>query len=128
MTTRVYGERKMERLLGINSRTVEVMAAVAVGVLVVHWMFVMGFVLSRIGSLRFLRLHYTAALGVDWVDAWWMIFMFPLFGLAAFFVNALLSGALSFKYRSSAIVIMSMTVFMEVLAAMGGVMALLLNG
>lgn len=128
MPQRTYGERKIERLLGINSRPVELMAATAMGVLAVHWLLVVWFTLPRLGSLRFLRLHYTAALGVDWIAVWWMIFVFPAFGLALFFVNAFLSGVLTPKYRSFAPVMMSITVFLEVVVAIGGIMALLLNG
>ncbi len=128
MRDRTYGERAVERVLGINSRSVEYMAAVAMGVLLVHWLLVVWFVLTRLGSLKFLRIHYTASLGVDWIDAWWKIFIFPAFGLAVFFVNALLAGLLTAKYRSFSPVMMSITVFMEVVAAIGGVTALLLNG
>jgi len=128
MTQRAYGERKIERLLGINSRAVEIMASVAMGVLAVHWLLVMWFTLFRLGSLQFLRLHYTASLGVDWIGAWWMIFIFPAFGLVLFFVNASFAGAMSKRYRLFSPVIMSLTVFLEVVTAIGGIAALLLNG
>ena len=128
MTQRIYGERKIERLLGINSRAVEFMAAAAMGVLAVHWSLIIWFILPRLGSLDFLRLHYTAALGVDWIGAWWMIFVFPAFGLALFFVNALFAGMLAVRYRSFPPIMMAMTLFLESVAAVGGVMALLLNG
>jgi hypothetical protein len=128
MKTRTYGERRFDRLFGIYNRPVEILAAVAVGMLAVHWMLVMWFVMSRLGTLRFLRLHYTATLGVDWIDSWWMIFAFPVFGLVVFVVNGLFSGALSAKFRSSALVLMSVTIFLEAVAAVGGVMAMLLNG
>jgi len=128
MPPRAYGERKIERLLGINSRAVELMASVAMGILAAHWLLVMWFTLFRLGSLRFLRLHYSASLGVDWIGAWWMIFIFPAFGLALFFVNAYFAGALSKRYRLFSPVIMSLTIFLEVVTAIGGVAALLLNG
>ncbi|MEA3249209.1 MAG: hypothetical protein U9Q03_02530 [Patescibacteria group bacterium] len=126
--TRSYGDRLTDRVFGIHDRTMEIMAGVAMAVLIVHWMLVMWFIVSRLGSLDFLRLHYTAALGVDWIAVWWMVLIFPGFGLLLFFVNAAFAGLLSKQYRLFSPVIMSITVFLEVVVAIGGIMALLLNG
>jgi len=128
MPMRSYGKGTLERFFGIYSRKAELMAAAAISVLLVHWLLVLWFIMARLGSLDFLRLHYTAALGVDWIDSWWKIFAFPGFGLAVFVVNGLSAGVLSKSHRQFGLLLMGVTIFLEVLFAMGGVMAILLNG
>lgn len=127
MTTRAYGSRKLDRLFGIGGRTAEIMFAAAMAVLILHWLLVFSFVVSRLGSLGFLKLHYTAALGVDWIAGWWNVFLYPGFGLVVLLVNALLSGRL---YRSQPVLgltVLGSTVFLQVVCAVGGGMSLLLN-
>ncbi len=128
MPVRKYGNGTLEKLFGIYNRTIEVMAVLAMAVLLVHWLLLLWFVLSRIGQLNFLRLHYTAALGVDWIDVWWKIFIFPGFGLVVFFVNGLIAGALSKSHRMFGSVLYGITIFLQLLFLIGGVMAALLNG
>jgi len=128
MPVRKYGHGTLEKLFGIYSRKIEVLAVLAMAVLLVHWLLLLWFVLSRIGELDFLRLHYTAALGVDWIDAWWKIFVFPGFGLAVFLVNGLLAGALSRSHKMFGSVLYAITIFLQLIFLVGGVMAMLLNG
>ncbi|OIO51337.1 hypothetical protein COY93_04135 [Candidatus Uhrbacteria bacterium CG_4_10_14_0_8_um_filter_58_22] len=126
--SRGYGEGRLERLFGLYSRKAELAAVLSLVILLAHWSFLLWFSVSRLGTLKFLRLHYTAALGVDWIDSWWKIFVFPGFGLATFLVNAVLSGRLARSHRLFGLVIMWTTVFLEMVFAVGGVMAVLLNG
>ncbi|MFH2062670.1 MAG: hypothetical protein ABIJ46_00755 [bacterium] len=126
--SRDYGERYLERLFGLYSGWAELAAVLSLLVLLSQWAFLLWFVSSRLGTLDFLRLHYTAALGVDWIGPWWNLFVFPVFGLAAFLINGVLSGLLARSHRLFGLVIMWTTVFLEVVFAVGGVMAVLLNG
>src|SRR3989339_697660 len=126
--SRIYGEGHLERLFGLYGRKAELAAVLSLVILLMHWSFLLWFSISRLGTLDFLRLHYTAALGVDWIDVWWKLFVFPGFGLATFLVNAVLSGRLARSHRLLGLVIMWTTVFLEVVFAVGGVMAVLLNG
>jgi len=126
--SRIYGEGHLERLFGLYGRKAELAAVLSLVILLMHWSFLLWFSISRLGTLDFLRLHYTAALGVDWIDVWWKLFVFPGFGLATFSVNAILSGRLARSHRLLGLIIMWTTVFLEVVFAVGGVMAVLLNG
>jgi len=103
------------------------MAAVALAILAFHWIAIFSFILPRTGRLDFLRLHYTAALGVDWVGVWWMIFVFPLLGLLTLLINGLLSGILSRKQPLYGLMILGATVCLEIVLAIGGGAAVLLN-
>lgn len=122
------GRKTIESLLGIADRTSRTAAAAALGVLLAHWAFVFAFVWPRLGTLEFLRLHHTATLGVDWVGRWWLIFIFPLVGFAAFFVNGALSGILVARAKRLPPVIYATTAGLECLLAAAGAMAVLLNG
>lgn len=102
--------------------------ASALLVLALHWMLIIRFVAVRAGDLRFLRLHYTAALGVDWVDRWWYVFSFPLFGLASFLVNLWLAVLLAERRPALGVLMLSATAALEILLAAGGIIAILLNG
>ena len=86
------------------------------------------FVVPRLGTLEFLRLHYTARLGVDWIGQWWMIFSFPIFGLAVFFVNLYFADVLTRQHRSLGFVAHTSTLFTEAALAFGGIAVILLNG
>lgn len=100
----------------------------SLGVLVAHWIVVFAFVVPRLGTLEFLRLHYTATIGVDWIGAWWMIFSFPVFGLFVYFVNIYFANLLTKQHRSLAIVVHASTALTEMALAFGGIAAVLLNG
>ncbi|MBU0625833.1 hypothetical protein KKF05_05895 [Patescibacteria group bacterium] len=128
MLVRTFGSQPLERLLGIYSRRAEFLTAVAMSILLTHWLLIMWFIVSRLGSLEFLRLHYTAALGIDWIDVWWKIFVFPGAGLAVIVINGLLSGALVKSYQYLGLLLMSLTILLQIFFMIGGVMAMLLNG
>ena len=112
---------------GLHDKPSRVVAIVAAAVLLLNWAAIVAFLIPRAGSLRFLRLHYTAALGVDWVAEWWKVFAFPLLGVAVFFVNGVFSGILSKKHPMLGLVILFSTAAIEMILAGGGIMAILLN-
>jgi sugar phosphate permease len=128
MLTRAYGNRPVERLLGIYNRQIELLAGLAMFILFIHWSLILWFVVSRLGTLEFLRLHYTATLGVDWVAVWWKIFIFPGAGLTVFIINGLLAGILAKNNRSLGFLLFSATIMLQIFFLISGVMALLLNG
>lgn len=109
-------------------RAMRVSAALAFAVLAAHWALVMAFVVPRIGTLRFLRLHYTASQGVDWVGEWYAIFTFPAIGLLAFFGNLAFATTLAKGNRQMGRMVLVATVLIELVLAAGGVIAVLLNG
>lgn len=109
-------------------RPMRVAAVLAFAVLTAHWLFILAFVVPRLGGLSFLRLHYTAAHGIDWVAGWQAIFTFPGIGLAAFFVNLALAAALAKTNKSLGLIVLGAAVLIEIFLAAGGVLAVLLNG
>ena len=109
-------------------RPMRAAAVTAFAVLVAHWLFILAFVVPRLGGLSFLRLHYTATHGIDWVAKWQAIFTFPGVGLAAFFVNVAIAAALARSNRSLGRIVLGAAVLIEILLAAGGVLAVLLNG
>ena len=119
---------KIEALFGTPDRVSKIAAIVGLVVLAAHWGLVFAFIVPRLGTLGFVRLHHTATLGVDWIGEWWKLFVFPIAGCAAFFVNALLSGILTRRTVRAAPVIHVTTACLQVLLATAGVIALLLNG
>jgi hypothetical protein len=96
--------------------------------LVLQWTAILAFLVPRLGTLHFLRLHYTAAQGVDWVDVWYAIFLFPMLGLATFAVNLAIAMRLGRRNRSLGHVVMVATAFIEAMLAVSGIIAVLLNG
>ncbi|MFH1046977.1 MAG: hypothetical protein V1738_01640 [Patescibacteria group bacterium] len=128
MPARTFGKGRLEKTFGIYSRNIELLAASAMAVLLLHWLILLWFVLSRIGQLEFLRLHYTVTLGIDWIDSWWKIFVFPAFGLGVFLLNGLIAGVLAPGNKIFSSLIYGITVFLQVIFAIGGLMAILLNG
>jgi hypothetical protein len=112
---------------GLNDRSSRIAAVVAASALVLNWAAVITFLVPRAGRLKFLKLHYTAALGVDWVGEWWKLFVFPVLGCAIFFVNGAFSGILARKHRLLGLSILFSTAVIEILLAGGGVTAILLN-
>ncbi|HTM68972.1 MAG TPA: hypothetical protein VL426_06780 [Candidatus Binatia bacterium] len=109
-------------------KATRITAAAAFSVLMVHWAFIVAFVMPRLGELQFLRLHYSAAQGIDWVDDWRAIFLFPAVGLAAFACNVAFAVLLARRDRALGRLLMGATVVVELLVAVGGVIAVLLNG
>ena len=109
-------------------RQMRLTAAAAFGVLMVHWAVIVAFVIPRLGELRFLRLHYSAAQGIDWIGDWRAIFTFPAIGLAAFFCNVIFASSLGRRDRALGRLLMGGTVIVELILAIGGVIAVLLNG
>lgn len=109
-------------------RAMRLTAAAAFAVLMVHWAFIVAFLVPRLGELRFLRLHYSAAQGIDWIGDWRAIFTFPGLGLAAFICNLGFSSALGRRDPVLGRMLMGATVVVEILLAVGGVIAVLLNG
>lgn len=109
-------------------RAMRLTAAAAFAVLLVHWAFIVAFVVPRLGELRFLRLHYSASQGIDWIDDWRAIFTFPAVGLGAFVCNVAFAVALARRERELGRLLLGATVIVEAVLAVGGVIAVLLNG
>lgn len=109
-------------------RTTRAIAVGAFSLLAVHWLLLLSFVVPRLGRLDFLRLHYTASHGIDWVGDWRQIFVFPAIGLGAFFCNLWFAGALGRRERTLSRMLMAATLLIEAALAAGGVAAILLNG
>jgi len=110
-----------------RSRKLRVWATVGFVILLVHWLFVLVFLLPRLGQLSFFRLHYTAEYGVDWIGNWYYIFTFPALGLVFHLLNGFVSDRLSSQYRLFSEMIVQSTVFLQIAFAAAGVMAVLLN-
>jgi len=113
--------------LGVSDGGQAVLVIVALVVLLAHLGAIITFLAVRGVGLQNLRLHYTAVFGVDWVDAWWKMLTFPVFGAAAFFVNGYFSGILARRHRLYAVTLMYLTLVLEVMLAGGGLSAILLN-
>ena len=96
-------------------------------ILAIHWALIVRFLAVRAGSLSFLRLHYSVAFGVDWVDSWWFIFVYPLMGLAVFAVNLRLAISLSRVRPEIGTMMMISASLLQALFAAGGSFAILLN-
>ncbi len=110
-----------------QDRSARVATASAILVLALHCLFIIRFVAVRIGTLSFLRLHYTTAIGVDWVAEWWYIFSFPLLGLVTLLVNLWLATVLARRRAALGVLMLVATVVLEILLAAGGLIAMLLN-
>ncbi len=112
---------------GITGRSGWFWWSLAAAALAANWLTVVVFLVGHSVSSGFLRLHYTAALGVDWVDVWWKIFLYPGAGLAAFFINGFFSGILTKKHRMFGSLMLGATAVVEVLLAIGAVLVVMLN-
>lgn len=119
--------RRIAGFAPLQQRAARIAAWFSLAVLALHWALIVQFVAVRAGALSFLRLHYTAALGVDWVGSWWLIFTFPLFGLATFVVNLRLAGSLSRVRPAFGTIMMVATALLQLLFAAAGSIAILLN-
>lgn len=118
---------RVSALIGPQEPAAKAMGYAAVAVLALHWAVVVGFLAARAGTLGFLRLHYTAALGVDWVGEWWYLFVFPALGCASLLVNAWFSGVLARRHPPLGLLVLGTTVVIELLLAAGAFLAVLLN-
>lgn len=114
-------------LLGTRDQAGISVAAASLAVLLGHWLTVLWFVVPRLGTLDFLRLHSTAGLGIDWIDAWWYIFTYPVAGFIALLVNVLLANLLARRHHSLGLLVLSATLVVQVFLAIGGVIAVILN-
>jgi len=115
------------KFFGISSRSGWFLWSSGAAVLAANWLGIVIFLVSRSVNSGFLRLHYTAALGVDWVDVWWKIFIFPGFGLAVFFINGFFSGILTKKHRMLGLLMLGATDAVEIMLAIGAGLAIMLN-
>jgi hypothetical protein len=116
------------RLLGSPRDHAAVVPAVAsLAALLGHWLAVLWFVVPRLGELDFLRLHYTAGLGIDWIGAWWLLFAYPVAGFGALLVNVFLAVALAARRRELGLLVLWTTFVIQIFLAIGGVIAVLLN-
>ncbi len=121
--------RHLRALFGKRrSRTSTALLVFSLSVLIAHWVVVFAFVIPRLGTLDFLRLHYTATIGVDWIGSWWLIFSFPVFGFFVYFANLYFANLLTKQHRALAIVVHASTALTESALAFGGIAAVLLNG
>jgi len=118
---------KLENMFGVTGRSGWLMLALASFALLADWLLTLWFVVPRYGQLGFLRLHYTASLGVDWVAEWWKLFIYPACGTLAFFVNGRFAGLLSKKHRMFGLLVLGATAVVEVLIAAGTAVAVMLN-
>ena len=109
-------------------RFAKVCSVLAVLPIVLLWGLTVAFVLPRGGQLDFLRLHYIAGRGVDWVGDWRMLFVFPVLGTVIWVVNRLLAARLARTSHELARLVMAVTVVIEACIATGGTLAVLLNG
>jgi hypothetical protein len=89
---------------------------------------VLAFVLPRWGQLRFLRLHYTVALGIDWVADWRWLFAFPAVALAILPLNGWLAGRLAARQRRLGLMMLAATGLIEAFVLAGAALAVSLNG
>lgn len=122
-----YFKGQIHAWIGVRDRSSLTIAAACLMVLIVHWAVIFLFIAPRLDSLDFLRLHYTASVGVDWIGDWWNIFVFPAAGFFVFFINGLLSGILAVKSRMLGLAVLVATLIIEVFLAAGGIMAVILN-
>ena len=118
---------KLERFFGATGRSGWAFLALAGTALAANWLAVLIFVVPRLGRLSFLRLHYTAMLGVDWEAEWWKLFIYPGTGLAVLLVNGFFAGILATKHRMLGLVTLGATVVVELLLAAGGIIAVQIN-
>lgn len=96
--------------------------------LMAHWGIVAAFVIPRLGNLGFLRLHYTARQGIDWVDIWYVILVFPTVATLTLIINAIIAARFAIRNKSLGRLLLVITALIEILMTVGGVLVVLLNG
>ncbi|MDD5251365.1 MAG: hypothetical protein PHT12_01880 [Patescibacteria group bacterium] len=123
----MLGKTRFETRFGLTDRLTAVMAALAAAAWLVSLAAVAGFVLPRWGQTDFLRLHYTARWGVDWVAEWWNIAVFPAVGGVILLINGWLAGRLARQHRALAFLVYAATAANETLVAAASVLVVILN-
>ena len=118
---------RIKRYYGLYDRSIFICLAIALFFLLVHISLMVAFLLPRWGRLDFLRLHYTASLGIDWIGEWWNLLWYPGFGVGIFFINGYFSGRLALHHRLLGLVIAILTMLLECMVMVAGIMAILLN-
>lgn len=113
--------------LGLRDQTSAIVFCLSALIAMGNLGIVAAFLIPRWGKLSFIRLHYSASLGVDWEGEWWKIFIFPAVGLGFLLLNMLAASILSKRQQAYATVLLFCTVGIELAAAAGAVAAVLLN-
>jgi len=121
-------KKSLSIAFGINGRSGLVLVLVSGALLALDLVLVLAFLIPRFGRLDFLRLHYTADLGVDWVAEWWKIFIFPGLGVMVFFSNAFFSGILARRHRMYGNLVWTATVVVEAMLAAASILVIRING
>lgn len=121
------GTLTIERVFHSSAVGVKAAVIIAATALLGQVTLAFSFVVPRLGTLRFLRLHYTSEFGVDWIDDWRYLFLFPAVGMAVFFVNAAAAWYVSSKQPVVGPVIAYVTAFIEIILAVAGGLAVLIN-
>lgn len=92
-----------------------------------HWVGIMAFLVTRLGSLDFLYLHYTAEFGIDWMGDWYLIFAYPAAGLAFLLANVWTTLRLQVTHRALTPLVAVVTLAVELVIAAAGIIAVILN-
>ena len=121
-------KEKLAKFFGVQDWAATALVWASFLVCLANIILVAVFVIPRWGDLGFLRLHYTVALGVDWVDDWRYIFVFPALATVVFVFNGWLAGRLSVLHRRLGIMLLGLTVIIETFIVIGGAIATSLNG
>jgi len=91
------------------------------------WIFLLIRLFPLIANGRTIALHYNIHTNVNAVGAAWWALATPAIGTAILVLNVLLSVHAYMKSRQNAIVIMTVTVFYELLILAAGFFVLLIN-
>ena len=121
-------KEKIARFFGVQDRVATALVWASFLVCLANIVLVVVFIIPRWGDLGFLRLHYTVALGVDWVDDWRYIFVFPALAVVIFVLNGWMAGRLSVLHRRLGTMLLGLTMIIEIFIAVGGAIAISLNG
>lgn len=119
---------KLAIFFGIKSRGAAAYVWASAALALASLLAVLAYVVPRWGELRFLRLHYTAALGIDWVADWRWLFVFPALAWAILPVNGWLAGRLAGRQRRLGLMMLAATLLVETFILAGAGLAVSLNG
>jgi hypothetical protein len=119
---------KLSAFFGIKDRLGLVLTGLAAGLALSSLTVVVVFVVRRWGDLGFLRLHYTVALGIDWIADWRYLFVYPGLALLVFGVNSWVTGRLARRSRRLSRLQMVFTALLLALITVGTVLIVSLNG
>lgn len=117
----------LRQFFGITGPAATALFAIAAVALFLNAAVISFFLLPRQSELKFLRLHYLADLGVDWIDVWWKILIFPIIGAVFFFINGYFSGTLAARRREFGALVLGATAVVEILLLVGSLIAVMLN-